>query len=665
MRWLKVVFGSMVLAAWPTVIGAGAHWPFGTTAPPDQTFAAYVPRVELREAETAQIVGRMGGTTRALAVTGDRVYAGIGDQLVVFDVSDTHSVLKVGETVALGATVIDLAADGDTVFVAAGAAGLQVFDVSDPSGPRRRAILGLPGSAHGVALCGRHVCVGADEFGLVVVDVMDLDRLRPLGRLRGIGAVRALAAVGSHVFLAQGANALRVVDVGIPSDPHQIGYLADGTPDGTARDIAVAGGHAFVIGDSEGVRIIDIGDPTLPTEAAYVSVGSTSSAVTILGGHAFLADLELGLQVLDITDPAAARLVGEHAVEGGLGAVTAASSRIYAGSGRVNLVAYDAVDPTTPRELARYAPPSGTASVAVGDEHAYVVVDQPEMGLAVVTASPGVPTRLAGFLRLDIEGLRADAVGIGASGRTAYLLYHQAFYQAMQAVDARIPDMPQVTRLLAVPDATAMAVAGDYLYIAGDGLRVVDISQPRNPRQVGYSFKAGNGQAVAAEGRYAYVAQRTVHKGRPVSLWVFDISNAAAPTQIGALADIGNTADLATSSGYVYQVDPGFGLRVFDARDAGRIRQVGAYPCEGLARRLDVAGGRLFLVEEAYYNGRAGRWMGRYGVHVIDSGSPETPQLVQFVEFAAPIGDIAVKEGRLYVAGRNQGLVTIEVPGTH
>jgi len=491
MRWLKVVFGSMVLAAWPTVIGAGAHWPFGTTAPPDQTFAAYVPRVELREAETAQIVGRMGGTTRALAVTGDRVYAGIGDQLVVFDVSDTHSVLKVGETVALGATVIDLAADGDTVFVAAGAAGLQVFDVSDPSGPRRRAILGLPGSAHGVALCGRHVCVGADEFGLVVVDVMDLDRLRPLGRLRGIGAVRALAAVGSHVFLAQGANALRVVDVGIPSDPHQIGYLADGTPDGTARDIAVAGGHAFVIGDSEGVRIIDIGDPTLPTEAAYVSVGSTSSAVTILGGHAFLADLELGLQVLDITDPAAARLVGEHAVEGGLGAVTAASSRIYAGSGRVNLVAYDAVDPTTPRELARYAPPSGTASVAVGDEHAYVVVDQPEMGLAVVTASPGVPTRLAGFLRLDIEGLRADAVGIGASGRTAYLLYHQAFYQAMQAVDARIPDMPQVTRLLAVPDATAMAVAGDYLYIAGDGLRVVDISQPRNPRQVGYSFKAG------------------------------------------------------------------------------------------------------------------------------------------------------------------------------
>jgi hypothetical protein len=57
-------------------------------------------------------------------------------------------------------------------------------------------------------------------------------------------------------------------------------------------------------------------------------------------------------------------------------------------------------------------------------------------------------------------------------------------------------------------NACGVAVAGDYAYVAneGAGLRVVSVSDPALPVEVGYYGTAGFAYGVAVAGGYAYVA---------------------------------------------------------------------------------------------------------------------------------------------------------------
>jgi hypothetical protein len=53
-----------------------------------------------------------------------------------------------------------------------------------------------------------------------------------------------------------------------------------------------------------------------------------------------------------------------------------------------------------------------------------------------------------------------------------------------------------------------VTVTGNYAYVAiwGDGLRVVDVSDPANPTEVGLGpANAGCGHEVAVAGDYVYV----------------------------------------------------------------------------------------------------------------------------------------------------------------
>ena len=55
-----------------------------------------------------------------------------------------------------------------------------------------------------------------------------------------------------------------------------------------------------------------------------------------------------------------------------------------------------------------------------------------------------------------------------------------------------------------------MHVSGSYAYVAdgGDGLRIIDISDPKNPYEVGHYETGSYAKGVYVSGKYAYVADR-------------------------------------------------------------------------------------------------------------------------------------------------------------
>jgi len=79
--------------------------------------------------------------------------------------------------------------------------------------------------------------------------------------------------------------------------------------------------------------------------------------------------------------------------------------------------------------------------------------------------------------------------------------------------------------------ASGIAVAGTHAYVAdGTALRIIDVSDPTDPVEVGHFDGFADALDVAVSGSYAYVTDGTN------GLWVLSVSNPASPVQVGHLA---------------------------------------------------------------------------------------------------------------------------------
>jgi hypothetical protein len=85
---------------------------------------------------------------------------------------------------------------------------------------------------------------------------------------------------------------------------------------------------------------------------------------------------------------------------------------------------------------------------------------------------------------------------------------------------------------------------------------VVDVSDPAAPTEVGVYDTPGGALGVAVAGDYIYVA------GGSVGLRVVDISNPAAPTEAGFYDTPGYAGDVAVVGDYAYMADGFAGLTI-------------------------------------------------------------------------------------------------------
>jgi hypothetical protein len=136
----------------------------------------------------------------------------------------------------------DVDVNGGYAFVVAGAAGLQVLDVSDPYAPQFAGAIDTPGNANDVKI------------------------------------------MGNLAYVADGAvGGLRVFDVSTPEVPV---FLSSVNTPGTAEDLAVSGGFAYVAdGLAGGLQIIDVSNPATPiiVGGLVTSLSQYASSVDVSG----------------------------------------------------------------------------------------------------------------------------------------------------------------------------------------------------------------------------------------------------------------------------------------------------------------------------------------------------------------------------------------------
>jgi len=323
-------------------------------------------------------------------------------------------------------------------------------------------------------------CATADGSFAVRYGLCDWDgscdswdgRMERFGRLAGEAVGDGLILVGESAgtgprlvslnvrvrdgfaYLAQ-RGALRIFDVRDPGRPRQVGIYDDPdyyrSPNFNDVKIVAAGARRYAVLAGERTPIVDVTDPAAPVLAAQLDTYSHSVFVGEQGGRPrlYLANYGLNVPVYDVTDPAAPALVGNA-----LGPDDLRVHDLYADEGLLYLN---------------------------GTESGFVVLDAREsIGQARIIGQ--VPSLYSHASWVGTVGGRRIAIH-GDEGHTAHL----------RVFDAD-PDSPTFLAELSSwrtreqVSIHNMMLVGDLAFIAyyQDGVRVVDLSDPTQPRQVAY-----------------------------------------------------------------------------------------------------------------------------------------------------------------------------------
>jgi hypothetical protein len=188
------------------------------------------------------------------------------------------------------------------------------------------------------------------------------------------------------VWLAD-SSALRVIDVGNPTTPVEIGSLATSCAEAV---VDVSGSRAYVGGNH--LCVVDVSNPSLPVELgkAFVNFGG----IEVFGSLAYLSSN--GLRILDVSDPDAPVQIGWAAApDSGRGVAVRGTSAFYVGApdegGECQHVA-DVSDPTAPIEIRTGSCDTGASDVELAGGLVWAAADG-----AVFVSGPTAPFTLGAF----------------------------------------------------------------------------------------------------------------------------------------------------------------------------------------------------------------------------------------------------------------------------
>jgi hypothetical protein len=247
------------------------------------------------------LLGRLPLTSSASTVVTAGPYVVVGDSTDVV-VVDAGSLAELGRlSLPDYNQAWGLAVSGDTVFAAAGRAGVCSIGVAGGV-PKLHACLDTEGEALGVAGDGQRLYVADSGNGVVVLNVADPLSPQLLGRYPSAWALK-VAVDGSQLFVSDfnnGDGRLLLLDRGAGAG---LDYAGEYDTRGFVEDIAVRDGLIY-LANQEGLEVLQrLSAASLGDWAWYPSAGG-ATGVVLNASQVYLMDGANGLLVLDVT-PAA------------------------------------------------------------------------------------------------------------------------------------------------------------------------------------------------------------------------------------------------------------------------------------------------------------------------------------------------------------------------
>jgi hypothetical protein len=591
------------------------------------------------------------GDARAVAVDEARnlTFLGSGGGVYVIDISGPGNLTKVSERIHTRGEVICLSYDTACQrlyvacqYVGSLEAGLEVWDVSDPSQPVRT---GSHVTQHrfcrysDIVVIDSIVYVADAEFGLRVINVSDPFNPYETGYYERSGSP-GVAVADSYAYVSAGDRGLKIIDISNSSSPTEIGHCEIV---GHALRVVVSDSYAYVATSYDGLRIIDISDPLNPHEVGFDDFYDCRE-IAVMDSHVYLAE-DAGLNVIDVTDPSNPIRVGRCTVGSVVWDVVVSCSCAYVvtsagaqlGEG---LKIIDISNSSTPVQLSYYGTPDHTEGVAVSGSYAYLC----NIDFRVIDISdPSIPVEV-GCCTASVYPIH-----VALSGSYAYA----TDLWGLSVIDISTPRSPFETGFCSLPLSSGgsswnVTVSDSYAYVAdGDaGLRILDITDPSDPYEVGYWYPTDRARDVAVNESYAYVTDS--YGG----LRVIDVSDPSTPVEVGCCDTPGIARGIALSDSLVYVADGSEGLRIVDISESSNPMEIGYCRTSSSDLTVAVSGSYAYVGD------------GDKTVRIIAISEPSNPTEVgYYMNPWSYANDVAVSGSHAYIAGFWGGLQIYEFYG--
>ncbi len=563
------------------------------------TVMAIPPSAIATQGQTALMpLAQMGGASHAVAVGDGLICAGMGPNLVILPFPGEQWTPLA--SLPTGDVVRGLAVAGSIAYVAAGAAGLRIVSLADPSAPVEISALPRVAPATAVTLGEGYAYVGTSSGEIAAVDISEpaypvvTHRIQLASDLAPEPQVVNLTISGSHAYVAAGTGALRILSLASASHPAEVGayYLVY-----EALDVALSGTQAYVASD-DGLLLLDVSNPEQPALVTSEPIGDgTARAVAVLDnsgdGHTYVyvAAQDGGLRIMQMT-------TAGYPIEIGAYATLAPDARdavisddhIYVADGTGGLEAVTVSIPRAPRQVTAYTALGHAEDATVWENHIFVA-----------GGSPGLYS----------------------------LSYHNGQLALLDSLDT-----PGVAFSVTIYDEIAFVADGE------GGLCIVSVANPRLLRQIATLRGPGIANEVVIRQGYAYVA------ASEAGLWIVSVEDPSAPSTVGTVALPGGEALGVTVSGeYAYVAAGGGGLRVISIADPANAREA-TEPIEtpGVATRVALGEAYAYVTDS------------ELGIVMVDISSPEQPAVAGVGPVTGTALDVAVAGYLAYVAAGTGGL---------
>ncbi|MBD3285671.1 T9SS type A sorting domain-containing protein, partial [candidate division WOR-3 bacterium] len=434
-----------------------------------------------------------------LCVSNSYVYLAGSAYFQVFDVSKPTQPKELGECYLN--IINELSISGSYAYGVSWT-GLTIVDIADPNNPE--VVLCTQKGGNDLYISDNYLYIVGDQ-SFRVYEISDPLNPELISKCNTSYNSSSVCISADYAFVSYTASGLDVIKLTDMSEPERVSHFD--APRGLIN-LDISGDYAYIVDFNKGLCIVDISNSKLPKTVSFwrdSTLYHNPLSVFVSGSYSYVAnhgepyyEYKSSLRIVNISDPYHPRTVACIEIELPNTVMSAYVMNNYLYIAADLLYIYDIVDPSHPKEVSSYETRKYAYEVQVVYPYAYIADDDGFLILDI--SNPYQPIEVGYY---DAPHSVRD---LSVEGSFAYLGLVNTYDAEFIVIDISEPTDPCEVACL---DGTIrdLTVVNSYAYVAGYHLKVIDISDPWNPQQVGFYRTPGEiSLGLSVSGDYIYVA---------------------------------------------------------------------------------------------------------------------------------------------------------------